>query len=78
MMVYGIGTISCEKLIQSVDTGVPGPELNLIVLSWAQGYVSAISGLIKPTNQQRYQPLDITGRDVTICGVVRQMVRNVQ
>jgi len=32
---------------------------------------------LEPINQ-RYQPLDITGRDVTICGVVRQMVRNVQ
>jgi len=32
---------------------------------------------LEPINQ-RYQPLDITGRDVTICGVVRQMLRNVQ
>lgn len=35
------------------------------------------STFLEPINQ-RYQPLDITGRDVTICGVVRQMVRNVQ
>ncbi|HCC53470.1 MAG TPA: hypothetical protein DEQ20_00875 [Desulfobulbaceae bacterium] len=51
MWVYGIGTISCEKLIQSVDTGVPGPELNLIVLSWVQGYVSAMSGWIEPMDK---------------------------
>lgn len=31
---------------------------------------------LEPLNS-RYQPLDITGRDVTICGVVRQVIRNV-
>jgi hypothetical protein len=51
MLVYGIGTISCGELIKSVDTGVPGPEFNLLALSWVQGYVSAMSGWIEPMDK---------------------------
>jgi len=31
---------------------------------------------LEPLNS-RYQPIDITGKDVTICGVVRQVIRDV-
>ena len=31
---------------------------------------------LEPLNE-RYQPIDITGQDVTICGVVRQLIRDV-
>ena len=32
---------------------------------------------LEPLNQ-RYQPMEITGRDYTVCGVVRQMVRDIE
>jgi len=38
--------------------------------------VDGANTYLEPLNP-RYQPLDITGRDVTICGVVRQIIRDI-
>lgn len=47
-MVYGAGLISCGTLIKSVDSGDQDKSINLMAISWVQGYVSAMSQVIEP------------------------------
>jgi hypothetical protein len=47
-IVYGVGGSSCGELIKNLDSSEADKTLNFMVISWVQGYVSAMSSCIKP------------------------------